>query len=149
MSYHRFRRNQKGRLIVGLLGVLLLAACNGGGSGGGGGGGSGAASNPAPTNISFQLFPAGFFSSGYTKTYQLNGSDTVGDTFAGTFTETTQAQGLFNGQPAIPVQGTLRLTNTQTNASVTETGTDYYSIDPANLMYLGFTESAGAVSKAV
>jgi len=115
----------------------LLTACGSGG----GGGSSTPAPTPTATNIPFQLFPTSYFSNGYTETYQLTGSDNVGDTFTATWTQTTQAQTTYNGQSAIPVQHVLALTNTQTHATITVTGTDYYSTDPASLMYYGWTDT--------
>jgi len=123
------------RVAVVLLGLVSIL-----GTGGGGGGGS-SSTTPTPTDIPFQLFPTGYFSNGYTRTWHLSGSDNVGDTFTATWTETTQAQTTYNGQPAIPVQSVLSLTNTQTQATDTVTGVDYYSIDPMSLMYYGWTDS--------
>ncbi len=131
------------KLVIALIGIVLLSAC---GSGGGGGGGSSSStSTPAPTstdtNLAFQLFPAGFFSNGYTETYQLSGSDTAGGTYTATLSATTQAQTTFNSQPAIPVQSVVKITNTQTGAFVTGTSIGYHSTDSGSWMYLGFTDN--------
>ena len=132
----------KYKLVIVFIGLVLLGAC---GSGGGGGGDSSSTSTPAPTptdtNLAFQLFPAGFFSSGYTETYQLSGSDTNGGAYTATLSATTQAQTTFNGQPAIPVQSVVKITNTQTGAFVTGTSTGYHSTDSGSRMYLGFTDN--------
>src|SRR3989344_963773 len=132
----------KYKLVIVFIGLVLLGAC---GSGGGGGGDSSSTSTPAPTptdtNLAFQLFPAGFFSSGYTETYQLSGSDTVGGTYTATLSATTQSQTTFNGQPAIPVQSLVKITNTQTGAFVTGTSIGYHSTDSGSRMYLGFTDN--------
>jgi hypothetical protein len=126
--------------------VVSLAAC-----GNGGGGGSSAAPAPTPTSttIPFNLFPAGYFTNGYTKTFHLTGSDTQGGTYTGTITETTQAQSVYNAQPVIPVQTLLNLTNTKTNAFVTATGYEYFSTDINNLMSLGSTDSIGDIYTAI
>src|SRR3989344_8763935 len=95
----------KYKLVIVFIGLVLLGAC---GPSGGGGGDSSSTSTPAPTptdtNLAFQSFPAGYFSSGYTETYQVTGSDTVGGTYTATLSSTTLAPTTFNGQPAIPVQ---------------------------------------------
>ncbi len=128
----------KYKLVIAAIGVVLLSAC------GSGGGGGDASSTPAPTptdtNLAFQSFPAGYFSSGYTETYQLNGSDTSGGTYTATLSATTQAQTTFNGQPAIPVQSLAKITNTQTGAFVTGTSTEYFSTDSGSRMYLGYRD---------
>jgi hypothetical protein len=103
------------------------------------------APTPTPTDVPFQLFPAGYFSNGYTRTWQLSGSDTVGNTYTATATFTTGAQTTFNGQPAIPVQFALVLTNTKTGVPLTSTELDYYSTDPTNRVYLGATDSLGSI----
>lgn len=134
------------RLVLSLEFLLLvsLMAC----SGGGGGGSSTPAPTPTSTNIPFQLFPTGYFSNGYTETYQLSGSDNVGDTFTGTLTSTTQAQTTYASQAAIPVQSVITITNTQNQASFTDTGNEYYSTDPANLMYFGYTDAGDVFTYA-
>ena len=121
---------------------ILLSAC-----GGGGGGGSSSAPAPTPTatNIPFQLFPTGILTTGYTQTYQLTGTDNQGGTYTATFTNATQAQSTYDGQPAIPVQQVLVITNTKTNASVTSTADVYLTTSIANLMLLGSTDSAGYI----
>ena len=135
------------KLVIASIMVVLLSAC---GSGGGGGGGS-STSTPAPTptdtNLAFQSFPAGYFSSGYTETYQVTGSDTVGGTYTATLSSTTLAPTTFNGQPAIPVQKLVKITNTQTGAFVSGTGTDYFSTDSGSRMLLGYTDDSAEVTK--
>lgn len=132
------------KFVIASIVVVLLSAC---GSGGG-------SSTPAPvsaptdTNLAFQLFPAGFFSNGYTETYQLSGSDTDGGTYTATLSTTTQAQTTFNGQPAIPVQSLVKITNTQAGVSVTGTGVGYYSTGSASRMYLGFTDNTTSTTYA-
>ena len=117
------------------------------GSGGGGGDGS-SNSSPAPvptdTNLAFQLFPAGFFSDGYTEKYLLIGRDTAGGTYAATLSATTQAQTTFNDQPAIPVQSLFELT--QIGAFEMSARIDYYSTDSESRMYLGFTGFMGTIT---
>jgi len=135
------------KLVIASIMVVLLSAC---GSGGGGGGGS-STSTPAPTptdtNLAFQSFPAGYFSSGYTETYQVTGSDTAGGTYTATLSSTTLAPTTFNGQPAIPVQKLVKITNTQTGAFVSGTGTDYFSTDSGSRMLLGYTDDSAEVTK--
>lgn len=136
------------KLVIASIVVLLLSAC---GSGGGGGGGSSSspASVPTDTNLAFQSFPAGYFSSGYTETYQVTGSDTAGGMYTATLSSTTLAPTTFNGQPAIPVQKLVKITNTQTGAFVSGTGTDYFSTDSGSRMLLGYTDSAGVTKIGV
>jgi len=135
------------KLVIASIMVVLLSAC---GSGGGGGGGS-STSTPAPTptdtNLAFQSFPAGYFSSGYTETYQVTGSDTAGGTYTATLSSTTLAPTTFNGQPSIPVQKLVKITNTQTGAFVSGTGTDYFSTDSGSRMLLGYTDDSAEVTK--
>lgn len=128
--------------------AFLLSGCGGGGGGSGSSAAPTPAPTPTPTNIPFKLFPAGYFTNGYTKTYQLSGSDTAGDTYTATLSETTQAQTTFNSQPAIPVQSVFNFTNTKTNAFVTATGKEYFSTDINNLMDLGSTDSIGDIYTA-
>ena len=135
------------RLIIASIVVVLLSAC---GSGGGGGDASTTpASVPTDTNIAFQSFPPGYFSTGYKETYQLTGNDTAGGTYTATVSVATQAQTTFNGQPAIPVQSLVNITNIGTGAFATGTGTSYFSVDSASRMYLGFIDSDSIIHAAV
>jgi hypothetical protein len=129
------------KLVIASIVVVLLSACGSGGGGGAGSSTSAPASTPTDANLAFQIFPAGAFSSGYTETYQLSGSDTVGGTYTATLSATTQPQTTFNGQPAIPVQSLVKITNNQTGAFVTGTSIGYYSTDSGSRMYLGFTDN--------
>lgn len=127
------------KLLIAATVAVLLGAC---GSGGGGGGGSSSSPAAVPT---FQLFPSGHFSNGYTETYQLSGSDTAGGTYTATLSETTQAQTIFNGQPAIPVQLIIEVKDAKTGTSiVSRTSTGYFSTDNGSRMYLGYVDSTGA-----
>ncbi len=117
------------------VGVLSILAS------GGGGGGSGPSSVPTDTNLPFSIFPSGFFTSGYTETYQLSGSDTAGGTHIATVSRATQAQTTFNSQLAIPVLVLITITNTTTGAFISGTKTDFYSTGSTSRMLLGFTSS--------
>jgi hypothetical protein len=93
----------------------------------------------------FQLFPSGHFSNGYTETYQLSGSDTAGGTYTATLSQTTQAQATFNGQPAIPVQLKIEVKDGKTGTLIaSRTSTGYFSTDNESRMYLGYIDSTGA-----
>lgn len=92
----------------------------------------------------FQLFPTGHFSNGYTETYQLSGSDTAGGTYTATLLQTTQAQATFNGQQAIPVQLIIEVKDGKTGTPiVSRTSTGYFSTDSGSRMYLGYVDSTG------
>lgn len=129
--------------------VVSLTACGGGG---GGGGSSSSSAAPAPiptaTNIPFTIVPASHYTSGYTKTFHLSGSDTAGGTYTATASTAIQPQTLYNGQPAIPVQIVVTITNTKTSGFGTVTGVGYYSANITSLMNLGYSDSIGNIYTA-
>jgi uncharacterized repeat protein (TIGR03803 family) len=147
--------NPNGSLIQGTDGNFYGTTYSGGANGGTGGIGNIYGTvykiilkTPTATNIAFSLFPSGYFTNGNTQTFNLTGSDTVGDTFTGTLVTTTQAPSQHVGlpptytlEPVTPVQGVLNLINTKANATINSTGTDFYSTDVTNLMYFGWDDS--------
>jgi hypothetical protein len=129
--------------IVALCSLLLSILVTGCSSSGG--------DSPAPTdpNTVFQLFPSGFFTAGYSETYNLTGTDTLGGTHKAVFSLQTQAPTTFLGQPAIPVFVQVQITNTSTGAVVSNSGNGYYSTSPTDRRYLGYSDSTTTTVSAV
>lgn len=126
--------------FIAALSVVILTAC------GGGGGGSTPTNqtdllNQTSPDITFRLFPSEFLTEGYSESYTLTGSDTEGGTQTGTFNIETRAQTTYLNAPAIPTDGTLNITNTETGAFIASVGAEYYSIDLNDLHYLGFSST--------
>jgi hypothetical protein len=90
------------------------------------------------SGTTFQLFPDGFLTAGYTESYDLTGSNTSGAAYTATLDVTTQSQTTFNSAAAIPVEHQLHLTNTVTHISGTLTSTDYHTTSLSDHEYLGF-----------
>jgi len=100
---------------------------------------------PTDPNTVFSLFPAGYFNEGYSETYNLNGSDTAGGIQTGSYSIQTQAQSIFNSDAAIPFSVILSITNTQTGAFATASGTGYYSANQNDLRNLGYDSTTTGV----
>jgi hypothetical protein len=101
------------------------------------GGNDNNSSTPTDTNIPFQIFPDGYFTEGYTETYQLTGSDNAGGTYEGSLSIETQNQELFDGVSAIPVMFSLEYTNTQDNGVSGINNIVYYTTDQADRRIIG------------
>lgn len=127
--------------IILYISIFILSSC------GGGGGGS---SNSTPTDPStvFSLFPSNYFNVGYSKTYNLSGTDTLGGTYTGTFAVQTQAQTTFLGTPAIPILAQLQLTNTANHASISNIGTLYWTTSASDRHQLGYSDSSSTTVSA-
>ena len=83
-------------LLVLLILSNVLASCGGDGDSNGGG---------TPTSIkTYQLFPDGYFSTGFREDYSITGTDEFGAVFAqGTRFELAQQTKTFNNQQVIPI----------------------------------------------
>ncbi len=113
-----------------LFALILIQGCSSGGD-----------DTPPPTDPStvFPLFDAGQFVAGYTDTITLTGTNTVGDTFTGSFSVQTQPEDTFLGTPAIPLLTTLQLLNTTTGSGASNSGTSYYTTSATDRRYLGYS----------
>lgn len=116
--------------LISAFSIFMISAC-----GGGGGGSSTTPTNPAT------VFPSGYFSTGYSESYTLTGTDTAGGVFTGSYSVQTKSQTTFNGVPAIPFDVLLQLNNTASGAFVSAIGTGYYSTNTASPENLGFTNT--------
>ena len=115
--------------------ILTLTAC------GGGGGGGGDDFDPTDPNTVFRTFPAGFFVEGRSGMMNCTGKDTNGDKYTAVWSDQTQAQTTFLGDPAIPLLGQLQLTNTSTGAFVSTIGTSYASTSAVDRRKLGYSDA--------
>jgi len=120
-------------ILLSAFSIFMISAC--------GGGGGGSSSTPTDPATVFSLFPSGYFSTGYSESYTLTGTDTAGGVFTGSYSIQTQAQSTFNGVPAIPFAVSLQLNNTASGAFVSAIGTGYYSTNTASPENLGFTNT--------
>jgi hypothetical protein len=114
---------------------------------------SGSGSNgsfPTDPDVLFATFPSGYFTDGFREAYSFTGTDTAGGTYKADMSIQTGAQTTFNGTPAIPISAISNLTNTQTQAFITETIRIYYSTNINDLRFLGSEDlTSGVVSTAV
>ena len=120
-------------LFAGLLFTLLLS-CGGSDS-----------QSPEPTEVSFQLFPAGYFSQGFREEYSIVGTSPGGLMLQGTHLELTQAATSFNGQQSNPVRIQNDWTDTNTNQMFSNGSTEYYSTDVDNKTLLGSQDLISSV----
>lgn len=120
-----------------LLGALALVTAGCGGS-----------NTQEDVGAEFSLFPVDYFSPGFSESYSLSGSDTQNQTYSGKISFQTQVETSYNGTSAVPVLQTLELTNNQTGASSTTTGTDYYSVDDSTVTLLGFSTADVSTASA-
>ena len=109
----------------------------------------GDSSTPTDPNTVFQLFETGYFSAGFTDTINLTGTDTAGGVWSGTFSEQTQPQSTFLGQPAIPILGQIQLTNSANGAVLSNIGTSYWSTSASDRRYLGYSDASSSTVSAV
>jgi len=113
-------------LFAGLLLFTFLSSC-----------GSSDPQSPEPTEVSFQLFPNGYFSTGFREEYNMTGTSPGGLMLQGTHLELTQAATTFNGQQANPVRIQNDWTDTNTSQMFSNGSTEYYSTDAASKMLIG------------
>lgn len=102
-----------------------------------GGGDNNNNSNSTEPTTQFQTFPNGYFTEGYTETYQLTGSDNTGGIYVGSLLIETQSQEIFDGVSAIPIMFSLESTNTQDNAVFSSTEIIYYTTDQTDRRIIG------------
>lgn len=112
--------------FAGLFLLTLLLSCSGSDP-----------QSPEPTEVSFQLFPAGYFSQGFREEYTITGTSPGGLMLQGTHLELTQAATAFNGQQSNPVRIQNDWTDTNTNQMFSNGSTEYYSTAANNKTVLG------------
>jgi len=78
----------------------------------------------------------------------FTGTDTAGGVWSGTFSEQTQSQSTFLGQPAIPVLGQIQLTNSANGAVLSNIGTSYWSTSASDRRYLGYSDTFSTTASA-
>lgn len=133
--------------FAGLLLLALLTSCSGSDP-----------QSPEPTEVSFQLFPAGYFVQGFREEYSIVGTSPGGLMLQGTHLELTQAATSFNGQQSNPVRIQNDWTDTNTSQMFSNGSTEYYSTVSDNRTLLGSQDlissvigvptSAGAIPQA-
>ncbi|MGH1365950.1 MAG: hypothetical protein ACRBF0_20495 [Calditrichia bacterium] len=116
------------RLLVfaGLLLLTFLSSCGGSDP-----------QSPEPTEVSFQLFPNGYFSAGFREEYNITGTSPSGLMLQGTHLQLTQTATSFNGQQANPVRIQNDWTDTNTSQMFSNGSTEYYSTATDNKTLLG------------
>jgi hypothetical protein len=97
------------------------------------------------------VFPADFFTQGYTESYSVTGSSDTGLQYSGTYEVKTGAETVFNGVPSIPVTRTLEystILNGQVTSPVSIVLTEYFTADEPR-QYLGSEHESGLVTIAI
>ena len=110
-----FNKLTSTKLIVALIFTLLMIGC---------GDGSTTPSEP----ITYHLYDDGQFNPGYQISFSLTGRSSVGAFFTGTVSITaTRDQALYAGEPVIPVETYMRLTETNSGNSTSTVSTEYFN----------------------
>ena len=122
-----------------LFALILIQGCSSGGDD----------SAPTAPDTVFQLFEAGSFTAGFTKTTNYTGTDTAGGVWSGTVSSQAQSQSTFLGQPAIPVLQQVQLTNSSNGAVLSNIGTSYWSTSASDRRYLGYSDASTTTVSAV
>ena len=110
------------------------------------GGGGGSSNVPNDPSTIFSLFPAGYFSPGYSESYTLSGTDTNGRRYTASQSRETQSPSTFNAVAAIPVEIFSRLEETASGSVAVAIGTEYYSTNVANPDYLGSINTTDGIT---
>lgn len=97
------------------------------------------------------VFPADFFTQGYTESYSVTGSSDTGSQFSGTYEVSTEDENVFNGVAAIPVVRTLAYSaviNGQVTSPYSVTLTEYFTVTEPR-QYLGSEHESGLVMTSI
>lgn len=100
-----------------LLSLLLINAC------------SESATEPTPTEPTYQLFPNGYFSTGFREEYTLTGSSSNGETHSGNLFILAQASETFNGVAVASILTQSSWTDVSTGAMHSSAGEDKWTLD--------------------
>lgn len=90
------------------------------------GGGDGGTPTPAPTSYSFST-EIKVLTPGYTRTFDLTGSNSDGDQLVMTAKVTVKSPTTHNGKSVTPIEFTSTLENITQNSTTSSTNTEYYS----------------------
>ncbi len=91
---------------------------------------------PTDEEVAYQLFPNGYFSTGFREEYNLTGQSQSGATFTGTHLELTQSVTSFNGQQVVPVR-TQNDWDDENSTHFINGTIAYYSQDASNRTFIG------------